>query len=297
MTLLLLRRLSFWLSLAGLFSAYLLIQQLRAEKPIPPPPIAPPAKPATHGLAASGLVEALHENTHVGSPIPGLATAVHINVGDRVEAGAPLFTLDDRDLRATLISQRAQIDVATATLARASDQLKRTETLHASGTSTDNDLELRRHDVAIATAQLAATRAAIAQTETLLLRYVVRAPITGTVLQLNLRVGEYISPTSITAPVVLGQIDQVQVRADIDEQLAPRVRPGKNAIGYLKGDTTRAIPMEFVRIEPFIVPKKSLTGAPTERVDTRVLQVIFKFTNSAEQHVYVGQQLDLYLED
>ncbi len=297
MALLLLRRISFWLSLAGLFSAYLLIQQLRAEKPIAPPPVAPPAKPANHGLAASGLVEALHENTHVGSPIPGLATAVHINVGDKVEAGAPLFTLDDRDLRAALITQRAQIDVVTATLARATDQLKRAEKLSTSGSLAENELELRRHDVAIATAQLAAARAAIAQTEILLERYVVRAPITGTVLQLNLRVGEYVSPAAQVAPIILGQIDQVQVRADIDEQLAPRVRPGKNAIGYLKGDTTHPIPMEFVRIEPYIIPKKSLTAAPTERVDTRVLQVIFRFTNSLDRPVYVGQQLDLYLED
>jgi len=52
-----------------------------------------------------------------------------------------------------------------------------------------------------------------------------------------------------------------------------------------------------VRIEPFVVPKRSLTGAPTERVDTRVLQVIFKFAHDPARPVYVGQQMDLYIRE
>lgn len=60
----------------------------------------------------------------------------------------------------------------------------------------------------------------------------------------------------------------MQVRADVDEQIAPRVRPGARATGFIKGDSTHPIPLEFVRIEPFITPKRSLTGASIERVDT-----------------------------
>jgi hypothetical protein len=97
--------------------------------------------------------------------------------------------------------------------------------------------------------------------------------------------------------LVLGDIDEIQVRADVDEQVAPRVRTGARAAGYLKGDTSRPIAMEFVRIEPYVVPKRSLTGASTERVDTRVLQVIYRFPKTADRTVYVGQQLDLYIEE
>jgi len=126
---------------------------------------------------------------------------------------------------------------------------------------------------------------------------VVRAPIAGTILQVNVRAGENVSTAATTASIVLGDIDEVQVRADVDEQVAPRVKPGARAVGYLKGDSARPIAMEFVRIEPFVVPKRSLTGASIERVDTRVLQVIYRFPNSRTQTVYVGQQLDLFIEE
>ena len=49
-----------------------------------------------------------------------------------------------------------------------------------------------------------------------------------------------------------------------------------------------------MRVEPYVVPKKSLTGDNTERVDTRVLQVIYALV-SADRRVYVGQQLDVFV--
>jgi hypothetical protein len=50
-----------------------------------------------------------------------------------------------------------------------------------------------------------------------------------------------------------------------------------------------------VRFEPYVVPKKSLTGDSTERVDTRVLQIIFGFTRG-ELPIFVGQQMDVFID-
>jgi hypothetical protein len=55
------------------------------------------------------------------------------------------------------------------------------------------------------------------------------------------------------------------------------------------------IPLTFVRIEPYVVPKKSLTGENTERVDTRVLQIIYRFDRPPFP-VYAGQQVDVFIE-
>lgn len=293
------RKISFWLALAGLVFAGSLVLRLRAglTEPVAPPAVAPPTKPFASSIAASGLVEASSENTLVGVPAPGLVAAVHVKVWDRVAAGTPLLQLDDRELRALLPAQEANIAVAEAALRKALAPLARVEALHRSGAVPDDELEARRNDVALAEAQLAAARAAAAQTGALLARLTVRAPIAGSVLQVNVRAGEFINVLSPVAPIVMGDIDRVQVRADIDEQLAPRVRPGAKAIGYLKGDTEHPITLEFVRIEPFVVPKRSLTGASTERVDTRVLQVIFSFPNDPARPAYVGQQMDLYIQD
>jgi len=43
------------------------------------------------------------------------------------------------------------------------------------------------------------------------------------------------------------------------------------------------------------VPKRSLTGDSTERVDTRVLQVLYRF-DRGDLPVYVGQQMDVFVE-
>ena len=91
------------------------------------------------------------------------------------------------------------------------------------------------------------------------------------------------------------QSELLQVRADIDEVNAPLVVPGSPAVAYLKGYTDESIPLTFDRIEPYIVPKRSLTGDNRERVDTRVLQVIYRFDKPSFP-VYVGQQVDVYIE-
>ncbi len=110
-----------------------------------------------------------------------------------------------------------------------------------------------------------------------------------------MRPGEYAATTPKNAPLVLGDLDHLQVRAEVDEQNATRLQPDQTAIAFLKGDTHAPIALRFVRIEPYVVPKTSLTGASTERVDTRVLQVIYAFDRPSGRNVYVGQQVDLFV--
>ena len=66
-------------------------------------------------------------------------------------------------------------------------------------------------------------------------------------------------------------------------------------MAFIKGMKTDPIPLRFVRIEPYVTTKKSLTGDSTERVDTRVLQVIYQFDQS-KIPVYVGQQMDVFID-
>lgn len=290
-------RLSFYFALIGMAYAGLMVVRLAAQDPVPQPPHAPPSNPFKHAVAAAGIVEAQGENIALGVPVAGLVTSVQVRVWDAVKAGQPLLVLDDRELRAALIGQCANVVVAEATVARLRGQLVRLEKVADSRAITREELETRRSDVAVAEAQLIAARAAVAQTEALIERLVVRAPRAATVLQVNTRPGEFVAPGASRSPLVLGDLAYFQVRADVDEQVAPRVRPNMKAVGYVKGDTQRPIALEFVRVEPYIVPKTSLTGSSVERVDTRVLQIIYRFPRTAQTGIYVGQQLDLYLEE
>ena len=261
------------------------------------------------------------ENTRPGAPVGALVKSVEVKVWDKVKAGDVLFRLDDRDLQATLLTQRADIDTAKANLVVARAQRERIATrferwnaLAGTKSVSVDELANQKQDLLVADSQVVAAQAAleraeaaVKQTGRLIDRLVVRAPIDATVLQVNTRAGEFApsgeftatasTAAASTAPIVIGDIDTLQLRCDIDEQIAPRMKPGLDAVAYLKGDTSRPIPLKFVRIEPFVIPKQSLTGASTERVDTRVLQVIYRFANPSDRTVYVGQQMDVYIEE
>ncbi len=153
-----------------------------------------------------------------------------------------------------------------------------------------------RPDKIIAQAAIEQAKAQIIQTETDLERCLVRAPVAGKVLQVNVRPGEYVGTPPSQALVVLGDIaKKVHVRVDVDEHDIPRFKMGAPAKASLRGSPETAYPLEFVRVEPYVIPKKSLTGDNTERVDTRVLQVIYAL-DVTNRPVYVGQQLDVFID-
>lgn len=292
-----LRRFTFWIALSGIAGLVLFVRANTAELPLPEPLSPPPAKPFANSIAASGLVESLRENTSVGVPFAALIKEVKVEVSQQVKEGDELLRLDDRELAASLITDRAELALRQAELRRAQRQYDRLAKIGAGAAVAAEDLEKREDDLLVAKAGLEKARAAIESTERLLERFIVRAPISGVVLQVNIRAGEFASLGASTPPVIVGSISELQIRADVDEQLAPRVREGAKAVAYRKGETSHPITLTFTRIEPYIVPKKSLTGSSTERVDTRVLPVIFTFTNKDGGKTYVGQQVDVFIEE
>ncbi len=133
------------------------------------------------------------------------------------------------------------------------------------------------------------------QQRVMLGQLIVRAPRDGTVLQINNYPGEYISSTPTTVPILFGDTGALQVRVDVDEINASHVRPGAAAVANLKGNSTRSFPLKFVRIDPYMIPKQSLTGNNNERVDVRVLEVIYSF-DPPSFPVYAGQQVDVFMD-
>lgn len=158
------------------------------------------------------------------------------------------------------------------------------------------ELAAAKSEALAASAEVASAEALVAQVKVELERLVVRSPIDGTVLRVNVRVGEYAPTERLAEPlVVLGTTTPLHVRADIDEVDTWRVKPGAKAYASLKGRAELRAPIEFVRFEPYVVPKRSLTGAVGERIDTRVLQAIYRL-DPAALPVYAGQQVDVFIE-
>jgi HlyD family secretion protein len=193
-----------------------------------------------------------------------------------------------RDKRAIsedqVLRRQFAVRVAEAKLAQARAQL----TLLKAG-SWKPDIDVARAEVAAAEAQVKAT-------ETEIERLTVRALIPGQVLQVNIRLGEFAQAGVLQTPLMLlGNVERLHVRVDVDENEAWRVRSDAPAVAFVRGNRDLKAPLQFVRTEPYIVPKRSLTGDSTERVDTRVLQILYRFERG-QLPVYVGQQMDVFIE-
>ncbi|CRX38613.1 efflux RND transporter periplasmic adaptor subunit [Estrella lausannensis] len=287
---------SLYLSALGFVSVLILMNILGKQPPPQPPTREPAANPYYHAIAASGIIESADRNISIGVPTSGIATNVYVLVGDPVEEDAPLFQIDPRELEAELIELKAKRDVAKAQEVRIESQLAKLQRIEDKRAISQEDLDTRANDLKVAKAQVEAAEAALQKTLLLLNRMTVRAPKKGIILQSNIRKGEYVLAGTTTPAMILGDVSQLQVRIDIDEQNASHYRDGLPAFAFLKNDPSVRIPLNFLRVEPYVIPKKSLTGASEERVDTRVLQVIYTIVKDPENRLFVGQQVDVFIE-
>jgi len=237
-------------------------------------------------------------------------------------ARAQLHKLEAAPRPEDLPPLEAAVEEARARLNDAETSLGRTQKLYNRSAATTSDLEKDRFAYQAAKAALARAQAELARTrkgawredveiakvavklaqselescKLLLDRHTVRAPIEGDVLQLNLRPGQFAATTWNEPMIVLGDVNRLHVRVDIDENDAPLFDKGSEAVAYLKGRSHGRYALRFEYVEPYMIPKQSLTGAASERVDTRVLRVVYSLPDGCQDSVYVGQQMDVYIK-
>jgi multidrug efflux pump subunit AcrA (membrane-fusion protein) len=213
--------------------------------------------------------------TRVATAATALADAeAAFKLYDGIAAGAA--SVDERDRKRFAVEKaRAQLAEANAALT----QLK--------AGAWQADLAVQQAQVAVLQAQIAATRIELKRLE-------ICAPIAGTVLQVRIRPGEFAPANTGASLVMLGDTTVLHVRVDFDENDAWRVKPEAKAEAFVRGNRTFSTTLRFVRIEPYVIPKKNLTNDATERVDTRVLQVLYA-VESRELPLYVGQLMDVFV--
>ncbi len=298
------------IAVVGALGATYSVARTQPRRQSTQPPSPPPVSDFPSTVAAVGLVEASTENISVGTPLGGVVAKVFVMAGQAVKGGDPLFELDARHLRADLAVRqravavaRARATVAGARLEDLKRQLEFAEQVKDKRAISAEEVTRRRSAVDTATAELQEATALREATESQanaalveIERSTVRSPIDAEVLQVKLRVGEF-APAAVTPEplILLGRSKPFHVRVDVDEHEGWRVRSGAAATGQMRGNTDLKTPLRFVRFEPFVVPKRSLTGDSTERVDTRVLQVIYRVERD-DLPLFVGQQLDVFID-
>jgi HlyD family secretion protein len=141
----------------------------------------------------------------------------------------------------------------------------------------------------------------------LLSKYSLRALADGKVLAINPIVGSYVSSqgaydtyTQGMDPVLVLGANQTRlnVRCYVDEILVPRLPdPSRMKAQMSVRGSSIKVPLAFVRMQPFISPKIELSDQRQERVDVRVLPVIFRIDKPKDFHVYPGELVDVYISE
>jgi HlyD family secretion protein len=298
-----------------------------------PPPAVPARGPFGESIASIGLLEPATDNLDIGSPVSGVVVQVLVEPGQRVKKGDPLFRLDDRLIQADLALRKAELAIAVAQLHRLEtspraedvvvedarqDHLRNldsgpgaisNETLSKSKLACERgrvrlaqakaeyaQLTPWKEDIEVSKQSVVKARASVEQAQIDLERLTVRAPLDADVLQVSVHIGETASMPGNRSLLVLGDLRRLRVRVNIDEHEIPRFSRESPAYACVVGHHELQYKLEFVRIEPFVIPKKSLTGDSHERVDTRVLQVIYEFEPPPGAPLFPGQQVTTFVK-
>jgi hypothetical protein len=231
-------------------------------------------------ISGIGIVEPKSENISISPNVPGVVEKVLVTSGQHVKAGDTLFVIDQSLLK-------AQIKTAKIELALAQENLK----FYTKAKKAVSKEELTQITYS---AKKAASKLQELETNLELLK--VKAPIDSKVLYVDVRVGEYAPAAILTNPLlVLGDDSVMHVRVEIDETDVQRFKNKVKAVGSLRSSGQKTVDLTFVRSENLIKAKRSLVNDGTERVDTRVLEVIYSFPND-QLNAISGQQMDVFIE-
>jgi len=144
--------------------------------------------------------------------------------------------------------------------------------------------------------------AAIAQLD----KYTVHSPVDGRILSIHVALGSYVSPQGTYdtilggyTPLLImggGEADVLSVRCYVDEILIQRLALDADTPArlFVRGSDV-SLPLQFVRVQPYVSPKIELSSSRTERVDLRVLPVIFRLNRPPGVQLYPGQLVDVYI--
>lgn len=268
----------------------------RADVPKKEPDAPPPEGRFERSVAGIGVIEPKGELVAIGTEISGLVSEIHVKAGDRVQKGAALFSLDMRDINAKIDTYFSVLESARIIAADAEDKFKILQEVRNPQSISKDEYNRAKFAAEIAQAQVKEAESQYTQAFVTQERMTVRAPSAGTILDVNIRPGEYASAGAVTPPLIrMGDLSTLHVRVEIDEENAGRITPAAQAEGLLRGAADQGYPLTYIRTEPYVEPKQNLAVAG-QRVDTRVLQILYALPSDA-QRLYAGQQMDVFIEE
>jgi HlyD family secretion protein len=141
-------------------------------------------------------------------------------------------------------------------------------------------------------AGLIAARAEVTLAELLLDKTRIRAPLAGTVLQLNAKVGELVGATPEMPLVVMGDMSQTRVRAEVDEHDVPKVKLGQSVFVRSNSHPGKEFEGKIAELAPSLaLPKMGSRGA-RRALDVEVMEVVIDLEGSVP--LLPGMRTDVF---
>lgn len=233
-----------------------------------------------------GEVQSTVSNTRVGTvkacrraylaPATGGQVAeLHVKEGDRVKQNQVLLEVWNKDLKAQVELQKAEIEAKRASANQACElaagaerEAKRLARLQRHNQYvSEEQVDKAATDARAQRAFCHASRAAIQVSEDSLAvaaaaveRTLVKAPFDGTVAEVNAELGEFVTPSPPGIPTLpaidLLDISCLYVSAPIDEVDAPQIKTGMKACVSLDAFTGKRCSGKVTRIAPYVLEKE-----------------------------------------
>lgn len=270
---------------------------MKITRPVEKPePLASPLIAAyENSVSGVGIIEAYGENINIAPYFDGKVETIYVQAGEKVKKDSPILKIDSVELENEIKVLKTEAQEIKVKLDDAKLQLSDLESISDPRAVNGQDLKRKQANVKLFTAQLNNMQAKISQLQSKINRSIIKAPVNGEILKVNIRKGEYIYATALEPAILMGKTDKLQVRVDIDEVNAAKVRPNMEGEMIIKGNNELKTPIHYLRTEPYVTPKKSLSGSNDERVDVRVLQMIYEI-EPPKFPIYVGQQVNVFLK-
>lgn len=218
----------------------------------------------------AGTVEA-RRRSRIAAEIGGRVVEIRHREGARVEAGEPLVLLAQESLRARVEQAKEGVPVAASRREdaclrrdRAQRELARFRRLAEEDVVSEDRLDALQYafDSArvaceAAGAELAQARANLAAAEAELAKTVIPAPFAGVVAEVNVEVGEWVTPSPplLTSPAVIDLIDptSIYVSAPMDEVDAGAIRVGQPVKVSVDSDPGETFAGHVARVAPYVL--------------------------------------------
>jgi len=259
------------------------------------PFITPPSAHFSHKIAGLGIVESHTRIINISSHTAGIISEIYVSEGMYVKKGTPLFKIEDTEIIAQLENAEAKMKVAQIHYEDISHNLNLFESIKDKRAVSYEEMSKKRFAAQKAYAQMVESMTNLKVIQMQANKFIVKSPVDSHVLKINSHVGEFVNGNDNTA-ITLGTLDDLNVRVEIDETDIHRIDQDAQAIGILRGQPNVKINLKFLRYDPYVIPKSNLTNNIAEKIDTRVIELVYSFDRS-KVTVFPGQRMDVFIEE